>query len=146
MIKYFKGKIRFDPSKSWDETPDSFSETTESRTGKLTQKETFLIAHDPGDDFVLNYGELTKAFKINPNIKDSFAKTANKHKEIGDNRKVTEVKNHFLKQRLVIARKIWDCDRGRDRFLKNLESGLESLFHNCGIMIGTDINFLIFWD
>ena len=103
LITNFKGKIRFDPSKSWDETPDSFSETTESRTGKLTQKETFLIAHDPGDDFVLNYGELTKAFKINPNIKDSFAKTANKHKEIGDNRKVTEVRNHFLKQRAVMG-------------------------------------------
>ena len=62
-----------------------------------------MIAHDPGDDFVLNYGELTKAFKINPNIKDSFAKTANKHKEIGDNRKVTEVKNHFLKQRSAMG-------------------------------------------
>ena len=62
-----------------------------------------MIAHDPGDDFVLNYGELTKAFKINPNIKDSFAKTANKHIEIGDNRKVTEVRNHFLKQRAAMG-------------------------------------------
>ena len=93
--RLIQGKIRFDASKPWDQAGRSFqfSKNTEN---------TVIFEHESGEDHVLNYGEITKSFKINPTVTDSFKKMNKDMMELQKSKENTATKvSVYLKIRTV---------------------------------------------
>jgi len=78
-----EGKIRFDKTEKW-ETSKAFSKIA------LVQ-DTVVFEHENGTDFVSNYGEICKSFKINPDVKQSFENAKNHTLRLETKKPKTEV-------------------------------------------------------
>lgn len=62
-----EGKIRFDSTKQWQEVGKPFSETNQPA-------ELVVFEHINRNKHVTNFGDVSKSFKINPNVTDSRKK------------------------------------------------------------------------
>lgn len=103
------GKIRFDASKPWDQAGRSFqfSKNTEN---------TVIFEHESGEDHVLNYGEITKSFKINPTVTDSFKKMNKDMMELQKSKENTatkEIENKFSRSAPKYALKRKEALKGK---------------------------------